>query len=71
MIISFLPPNFLFLGFIIFMIPEMEMLDAVTLSCFNICTVSRDVTNTWPEKAGLVLCVYSHIPGAIHCPFNI
>lgn len=53
------------------MIPEMEMLDAVTLSCFNICTVSRDVTNTWPEKAGLVLCVYSHIAGAIHCPFNI
>jgi len=35
------------------------------LRCFNTCTVSRDATDPWPEKAGFVLCVYSHILDAI------
>lgn len=51
------------------MISEMEML--LSLAVLTLCTVSRDATNPWPEKAGFVLCVYSHILDAIHSLLHV
>ena len=61
-------PNFLFLGLIMFMLPEMEML--LSLAVLTLALLVG--TPLTPGRRWLALyCVYSHILEAIHCLVNI